>query len=237
MDPELNELPAFGLLLRQYREKKQWSQSRLAARCDFNHSYISRLEAGGRSPSAETVSTLIDQLELSVVDASRLRMSAGFMPGNNVVLSTEMVELVRLISVVRTLDPDAARCCDALVKSTLATVKYIIEKVSRDANLARPVWGTWQQSGPCSTSRMAHDRWLDQDRDTVEALATVGVHRSTDWCSRTNRDGNDDTGVRWFDPGHKASSEWGLVEDCRSASIGLSSDGGRPVEGPQGFDL
>ena len=70
----------FGAELKRYRERYPISQSKLALKCDFDHSYISRLESGERMPSREAILKLSAALELSEVDSDRLLASGGFMP-------------------------------------------------------------------------------------------------------------------------------------------------------------
>ena len=43
----------FGSLLKTLRERHGVSQSKLAERADFDHSYVSRLESGARMPQAD----------------------------------------------------------------------------------------------------------------------------------------------------------------------------------------
>ncbi len=91
----------FGQLLKRYREAARLSQSRLAQRAGFDHSYVSRLESGRRAPTREAILRLADALELSPADRDSLLAAAGFMPeqaehlfGHEPVLS-EVVELLQ----------------------------------------------------------------------------------------------------------------------------------------------
>jgi transcriptional regulator with XRE-family HTH domain len=56
------------------------SQSRLADAAGFDHSYISRLEAGKREPSRETVMALAGVLRLGPAELDRLLVAAGYRP-------------------------------------------------------------------------------------------------------------------------------------------------------------
>lgn len=70
----------FGGLLKTYRERGTVSQSRLAERADFDHSYVSRLESGARMPTREAVDRLGKALDLDQSDRDALRAAAGFLP-------------------------------------------------------------------------------------------------------------------------------------------------------------
>ncbi len=70
----------FSVALRQCRELKGLSQSRLAAAAGFDHSYVSRLESGTRTPTRDAVVKLGEALALDGIKADALLASAGFMP-------------------------------------------------------------------------------------------------------------------------------------------------------------
>ena len=79
---------AFAALLREYRSR-QWgrrgarlSQSELAEAAGFDHSYVSRLESGTRTPTRSAVTALADALKLSSADEDALLSAAGYMPGD-----------------------------------------------------------------------------------------------------------------------------------------------------------
>lgn len=72
---------SFALALRQTRELKRLSQSRLAAAAGFDHSYVSRLESGTRTPTRDAVTKLSEALTLDAIETDALLASAGFMPG------------------------------------------------------------------------------------------------------------------------------------------------------------
>lgn len=56
---------AFANTLVRRRSKKRWSQVDLAAFCGLEHSYISRLEKGTRTPSIEVVFRLALAFEIA----------------------------------------------------------------------------------------------------------------------------------------------------------------------------
>ena len=72
--------PGFGGVLKGFREERRVSQSKLAKRAGFDHSYVSRLESGARTPTRDAVEQLADALELSGVQHDELLVSAGFLP-------------------------------------------------------------------------------------------------------------------------------------------------------------
>ncbi len=71
----------FGLTLKKFREARRVSQSKLAARAGFDHSYVSRLESGARTPTRDAVEQLAIALDLEPVNRDELLASAGFLPG------------------------------------------------------------------------------------------------------------------------------------------------------------
>jgi len=70
----------FGVLLKAVREARRVSQSKLAERADFDHSYVSRLESGARMPTREAVERLAGALDLSPHEQDALLAAAGFLP-------------------------------------------------------------------------------------------------------------------------------------------------------------
>lgn len=70
----------FGVQLKRLREARRVSQSKLAERADFDHSYVSRLESGARMPTREAVERLSAALMLSQGEEDGMLASAGFLP-------------------------------------------------------------------------------------------------------------------------------------------------------------
>jgi len=70
----------FGALLKSLREKRNVSQSKLAERAEFDHSYISRLESGARMPTREAVDRLAEAMDLLQPQKDSLLAAAGFLP-------------------------------------------------------------------------------------------------------------------------------------------------------------
>lgn len=71
---------SFATALRQAREAAGLSQSRLAARAGYDHSYVSRLESDSRAPTREAVLSLSDAMGLPDMDRDGLLAAAGFLP-------------------------------------------------------------------------------------------------------------------------------------------------------------
>lgn len=70
----------FGLLLKRCRETRSVSQSKLAERAGFDHSYVSRLESGARTPTRDAVDRLGEALSLDQIERDSMLASAGFLP-------------------------------------------------------------------------------------------------------------------------------------------------------------
>ena len=70
----------FGVLLKNLREKRGVSQSKLAERAEFDHSYVSRLESGARMPTRDAVERLAEALKLEQPQLDSLLAAAGFLP-------------------------------------------------------------------------------------------------------------------------------------------------------------
>ncbi len=70
----------FATALRQSRENSGLSQSRLAARAGYDHSYVSRLESDTRAPTRDAVLSLGNAMGLAEVERDYLLAAAGFLP-------------------------------------------------------------------------------------------------------------------------------------------------------------
>ncbi|HLI50411.1 MAG TPA: helix-turn-helix transcriptional regulator [Thermomicrobiaceae bacterium] len=71
---------SFAELLKLYRDSSRVSQSRLAEIAGFDHSYVSRLESGNRTPTREAVIKLAAALDLEPEQRDNLLAAAGYMP-------------------------------------------------------------------------------------------------------------------------------------------------------------
>ena len=82
----------FGRLLKRCREARGVSQSKLAERAGFDHSYVSRLESGARTPTRDAVDRLGEALALNQIERDALLAAAGFLPRDvSSLLSSEPV--------------------------------------------------------------------------------------------------------------------------------------------------
>lgn len=90
----------FAFTLRRLRRDRLISQSQLADRSDFDHSYVSRLESGKREPSRDAVSRLADAMQLQDLERSLLFTSAGFTPAGDPLRFTSDPELMALAEVL-----------------------------------------------------------------------------------------------------------------------------------------
>lgn len=74
------QAPPLGILLRRYRDRRNWSQQRVADECELDGSLISRLENGTREPTRETLAKLAAGLGLGLAERDALFVAAGFLP-------------------------------------------------------------------------------------------------------------------------------------------------------------
>ena len=79
-EPFVRNSEEFRALLKRHRDDRHWSQERLATEAEMDHSLVSRLESGQRSPTREAITKLARGLELSVEHKDRLLIAAGFFP-------------------------------------------------------------------------------------------------------------------------------------------------------------
>ncbi len=104
----------FGQTLTRLRTTQRLSQNQLAQRAGLNHSYISRLESGGRGdPSRVVVEQFVGALGLDPAgrDADDLRMAAGFLPIDPAHLltgETSLAKLAALLEETRLPEPSRA---------------------------------------------------------------------------------------------------------------------------------
>jgi transcriptional regulator with XRE-family HTH domain len=79
-DPFARNTEEFRALLKRHREARRWSQERLASESEMDHSLVSRLESGQRSPTREAIGKLARGLDLPAEQKDRLLIAAGFFP-------------------------------------------------------------------------------------------------------------------------------------------------------------
>src|SRR5687767_6216650 len=92
--------PPFGSALRAHRDQIGMSQSRLGDRAGFDHSYVSRLESGERTPSRDAVWLLAEALGLSMAETDQLLALAGFVPDDPAILLSNWPALATLAGVL-----------------------------------------------------------------------------------------------------------------------------------------
>lgn len=93
------DLAAFRRLLKGHRGARRWSQDRLAEEAEMDHSLVSRLEGGSRTPTPEAVAKLCGGLGLGRADADDLWLAAGLLPpGLDEGTLREAVGLARALS-------------------------------------------------------------------------------------------------------------------------------------------
>lgn len=80
MISDSDELPAFGALLRGWRERAGVSQQELALRAESSARHISFVETGRATPSREMVLRLAEQLDVPVRERNALLLRAGYAP-------------------------------------------------------------------------------------------------------------------------------------------------------------
>lgn len=104
------DLPAFRALLRTYRDAHRWSQERLAGEADLDHSLVSRLESGQRTPTDYSVEKLCRAFDLGQRQADEFWLAGGLAPPG-----TPHATLARLMAVVRENGEGAVRVALHLV--------------------------------------------------------------------------------------------------------------------------
>lgn len=100
----------FGVTLKKFREARRVSQSKLAGRAGFDHSYVSRLESGARTPTRDAVEQLSIALELEPICRDELLASAGYLPGELSSLLSGEPEITEVLGLLQNnLVPEAYR--------------------------------------------------------------------------------------------------------------------------------
>lgn len=116
----------FGVTLKQFREARRVSQSKLAARAGFDHSYVSRLESGARTPTRDAVHQLSQALELERLQQDELLASAGFLPREVSSLLSSEPELTEVLSLLQNAQvPEAYR----------ETMRHVLRAIAEQARL------------------------------------------------------------------------------------------------------
>ena len=71
---------AFGMLLRDWRQRRRLSQLALALEADISQRHLSFVESGRAQPSRELVLHLAEQLAVPLRDRNKLLLAAGYAP-------------------------------------------------------------------------------------------------------------------------------------------------------------
>jgi transcriptional regulator with XRE-family HTH domain len=74
----MHDTSTFPPTLRRYRERVELSQSKLAELAELDHSYVSRLESGTRTPSRKVVEAIAEVLALRPYEQDELLAAAGY---------------------------------------------------------------------------------------------------------------------------------------------------------------
>lgn len=114
----------FGYTLKILREKRGVSQSKLAEKAEFDHSYVSRLESGAREPTREAVLRLGEALRVSDDELNGMLISSNFLPKTTLGLIQNLAELKDLDDALST-----ANETDRL--SVTFTVRLLIDFLHR----------------------------------------------------------------------------------------------------------
>lgn len=127
----------FGATLKRYREVRRVSQSKLAERAGFDHSYVSRLESGARTPTRDAVQQLADALELERLQQDELLASAGFLPQEVSSLLSGEPEITAVLALLQNSSmPDEYRQSMRQVLRVIADQARLVLKESDQVSVA-----------------------------------------------------------------------------------------------------
>jgi transcriptional regulator with XRE-family HTH domain len=91
----------FRRLVKMHRAARNWSQERMAAEAEMDHSLVSRLESGQRYATREAINKLACGLGLLPADKDRLLIAAGFFPDNPENAVADEPSITRLYRLLR----------------------------------------------------------------------------------------------------------------------------------------
>lgn len=129
---EPNEATPFGAALRRYREARRMSQSRLASRAGFDHSYVSRIEGGYRTPSRDAIVQFAKALGLSGDERDELLTEAGFAPNDVAFLLASEPDVQRVLAILQD---------DTLPEPYRESVRGVLRLVVEQARVVSAVQG------------------------------------------------------------------------------------------------
>jgi transcriptional regulator with XRE-family HTH domain len=126
----------FGKALKRFREVRRVSQSKLAERAGFDHSYVSRLESGARTPTRDAVEQLSRALELDRVQQDELLAAAGFLPREVSSLLAGEPEITEVLGLLQNDEvPEAYRDSMRQVLRLLAEQAKLVMERRGDGNI------------------------------------------------------------------------------------------------------
>jgi transcriptional regulator with XRE-family HTH domain len=100
--PESSATPAFGRLLKQWRNSRHKSQLALATEAGISTRHLSFLETGRAQPSREMVQLLTGMLDVPLGERNALLVSAGYAPlyGNRPLNAPELEPVRRALELM-----------------------------------------------------------------------------------------------------------------------------------------
>lgn len=126
----------FGKVLKGFRENRRVSQSKLAERAGFDHSYVSRLESGARTPTRDAVEQLSQALELDRIQQDELLAAAGFLPREVSSLLAGEPEITEVLGLLQNDEvPEAYRDSMRQVLRLLAEQAKLVMERRGDSNI------------------------------------------------------------------------------------------------------
>ena len=127
----------FGMTLKRFREARRVSQSKLAERAGFDHSYVSRLESGARMPTRDAVLQLSRALELPDLQQDELLAAAGFLPREVASLLAGEPEITEVLGLLQNAQvPEAYRDSMRQVLRLLAEQARLVLRDGNSAGVA-----------------------------------------------------------------------------------------------------
>jgi transcriptional regulator with XRE-family HTH domain len=103
-------LAAFRALIKAHRDARRWSQERLAAEAEMDHSLVSRIESGQRNPTREALGKLATGLRLDRERTEALLLAAGYLPG-----TIDAGDLRAAVALLREVTPAELAAARALI--------------------------------------------------------------------------------------------------------------------------
>lgn len=122
---------AFGPLLKRTRESRGLSQSRLAEKAGFDHSYVSRVESGARQFTRDALAQVCAALAVNADEREALFHAAGFVVGNEaVVLRDQLLRDLGDVLHDRTLPVAFRDQLRATVQGMVDSVRFVRREIA-----------------------------------------------------------------------------------------------------------